>query len=185
MTDTTYPELLTEIDELASGLPRQEQLTRLYRLIEPLLARVESEDEEFTDDPVLSTPEAVRGIRRAAAGEPVDADAIHDHLSLMALVYSEDQDPDLHVISQSAYAAAGWLRLREGRPLRTSVEDNPDDLLPPFAPTPFSRLVDFLAWTRSEQIYTCWEDATAHPDVCDLQSATDALRAIRDGLRLA
>lgn len=48
----------------------------LYGLIAPLLDRVEQEDEELSDESVLSTPDAVRGIRKAAAGEPTDVDAV-------------------------------------------------------------------------------------------------------------
>lgn len=178
MTDTTYRDLLRSIDDFANNLPLGEQLTHLYGLIAPLLERVEQEEEDFRDEPVLSTPEAVRGIRRAADGEPVDADAIYDHLAEMGLVYSEDQDPELHVISQSASAAAAWLRLVAGRELRTSSEDA-DDLVPRFAPSAFSQIVDLLAWTRSGQVYMFWEDAVTEPDQCDLPAATRELRAMR------
>ncbi|MFB9460383.1 hypothetical protein [Streptomyces antimycoticus] len=70
MTDATYSELLGAIDEFAGRLDPHEQVACLYGLIAPLLDRVEQEDEELSDEPVLSTPEAVRGIRKAAAGEP-------------------------------------------------------------------------------------------------------------------
>ncbi|AEM85174.1 hypothetical protein [Streptomyces violaceusniger] len=45
-------------------LDRHEQVACLYGLIAALLDRVEHEDEELSDEPVLSTPDAVRGIPR-------------------------------------------------------------------------------------------------------------------------
>ncbi|WP_207931124.1 hypothetical protein [Streptomyces sp. 8K308] len=48
---------------------------------------------EFSDEPLMSNAEAVRGLRAAAIGEPVDADAIHEHLTTMALVYSGTGTP--------------------------------------------------------------------------------------------
>ncbi|MBC6466527.1 hypothetical protein [Actinomadura alba] len=173
MTDTTYPDLLRSIDEFADDLPPGEQLARLYGLIAPLLERLEQQEADFCDEPALSTSEAVQGIRRAADGEPVDADAIYDHLTEMSVV--EDQDPELHVIGQSASAAATWLGLVAGRELRTIVED---DLIPRFAPSTFSQIVDLLVWTRSGQMYVFWEDAVTDPDWHDLQAATRELQAM-------
>ena len=58
-----------------------------------------------------------------------------------------------------------------------------DSLIPTFAPSPFSRIVDVLAWTRSGQVYTPWEDALTYPDpdadLCDLPAATRELQAMR------
>lgn len=176
MTETTYPELLRSIDEFARTLPPRERLARLYGLIAPLLESVEEEDEEFADEQELSTPEAVRGLRCAAAGEQVDVEAIHEHLAGMGLNYSEDQDPERHVISQSAYAAAAWLQLVAGHPLPTGFDD--EDILPTFAPSTFTQIVDLLAWTRSGQIYLFWEDAEADPDLGDLAASTGELRGM-------
>ncbi|MGP3986947.1 hypothetical protein [Streptomyces sp. 3N207] len=178
-TDTEYSELLQALDVFGGSLGPDEQVSCLYRLLAPLLGQVEREDMEFSDEPVLSNPEAVQGLHRAAAGEPVDADAIHEHLTAMGLVYSEDQDPDLHVISQSAYAAAAWLRLSAGRKLRTDdLAEDDEDLIPAFAPSTFTQIIDLLAWTRSDQVYIFWEDALTYPDLRDLQAATRELRAM-------
>ncbi|WP_326807883.1 MULTISPECIES: hypothetical protein [unclassified Streptomyces] len=178
MTDTTYSELLGTIDEFAGRLDPQEQAACLYGLIAPLLDRVEQEDEEFSDEPVLSTPEAVEGLRRAAAEELIDADAVYDHLTAVGLYYSEDQDEERHVIAQTADAGAAWLRLLTGRELRsTSLEDD-EDLIPSFAPSTFTQIVDLLAWTRSGQVYIHWEDAIADPGLCDLPAAIHELRAM-------
>jgi hypothetical protein len=179
MTDTEYPELLAALDEFVEGLGLYERITGLYGLIAPLLGLIEREDRELSDEPVMSNPEAVLGLRRAAAGEPVDADAIHEHLTAVGLSYSEDQDPDFHVISQTAYAAAAWLTLLAGRNLRTDDSlDDGDDLLPRFAPSTFTQIADLLAWTRSDQMYLHWEDAADDPDLGDLSAATSALRAM-------
>ncbi|MFF1837166.1 hypothetical protein ACFVXE_23620 [Streptomyces sp. NPDC058231] len=178
MTDSTYRELLRSIEEFAEHLPPHERLAHLFGLIAPLLERVEREADEVGDEPMLSPQEAVRGFRRAAAGEPVDADAIHDSLTTVGLVYSEDQDPELHVISQSALAAAAWLRLWAGRDLRTELDDG-DDLIPTFAPSVFTQVVDLLAWSRSGQVYMFWEDALTHPGPGDLPAATRELVAMR------
>lgn len=166
MTETTYEELLGAIDESAQRLTPQTRLACLYVLIAPLLDRVERADEELADDEVLSTPEAVRELRRAAAGESVDVDAVHEQLAEVGLCYSEDQDPELHVVSQSAYAAAAWLQMLAGRPLRVTanLQGYEEDLVPPFAPSTFTRIVDLLAWTRTDQMYVPWEDAIAVPD---------------------
>ncbi|QTZ95524.1 hypothetical protein [Streptomyces auratus] len=180
MTDTTYDELLGTIDEFAGKLDPRERLARLYDLMAPLLDRVEREDEELSDDPAMSTPDAVRELRKAAAGEPVDMDAVHEQLTEVALCYSEDQDPERHLVSQSAYAAAAWLRLLAGRKLRTTayLDGDDEELVPPFAPSAFTGIVDLLAWTRSEQMYFHWEDALAHPECCDLPAAMGELRAM-------
>ncbi|MDX3233388.1 hypothetical protein [Streptomyces sp. ME19-01-6] len=179
MTDTEYPELLAALDEFAEGLDPRERVTGLYGLIAPLLGLIEREDRELSDEPVMSNPEAVLGLRRAAAGEPVDADAIHEHLTTVGLAYSEDQDPDFHVISQTAYVAAAWLTLLAGRGLRSDgyLEDG-EDLLPEFAPSTFTQIADLLAWTRSDQMYTIWEDAAEDPDLGDLPAATRELKAM-------
>ncbi len=66
MTDTTYPDLLGATAELADNLTPNEQLSRLYRLIAPLLDTLPAD--EFSDEPELSTPEAVHGIRRQRSG---------------------------------------------------------------------------------------------------------------------
>ncbi|MEV6131372.1 hypothetical protein AB0M05_31985 [Streptomyces violaceusniger] len=87
MTGTTYFELLGTIDEFAGRLDPHEQVACLYGLIAPLLDRVEQEDEELSDEPVLSTPDAVRGIREAATGEPTDVDAVHEQLTEVGLCY--------------------------------------------------------------------------------------------------
>lgn len=184
MTDTAYSALLGAIDEFAARLDAQEQVACLYGLIAPLLDRVEQEDEELSDEPVLSTPAAVRGLRAAAAGEPTDVDAVHEQLTEVGLCYSEDQDPERHVVSQSAYAAAAWLRLLTGRKLRTTryLEGEDEDPVPPFAPSAFTRIIDLLAWTRSGQVYVhwedAWEDAVASPDEWDLPAAIRELRAM-------
>ncbi|MGY0061485.1 hypothetical protein ACWY4P_33945 [Streptomyces sp. LZ34] len=179
MTDTEYPELLAALDEFAESLDPRERVTALYGLIAPLLGRIEGEDEELSDEPVMSNPEAVLGLRRAAAGEPVDADAIHEHLTAVGLSYSEDQDPDLHVISQSAYAAAAWLTLLAGRKLRTDDSlDDGEDLFPRVARSTFAQIADLLAWTRSDQIYIIWEDAADDPTLGDLSAATRELKAM-------
>ncbi|AGP59787.1 hypothetical protein [Streptomyces rapamycinicus] len=180
MTDTTYSELLEIIDEFAAKLDPHERMRRLYGLIAPLLDRVEREDEELSDEPVLSTPDAVRGIRKAAAGEPIDLDAVHEQLTEVGLCYSEDQDPERHVVSQSAYAAAAWLRLLAGRKLRTTryLEGEDEDPVPPFAPSAFTRIVDLLAWTRSNQVYVHWEDALTYSEEFDLPAATHQLRTM-------
>ncbi|MEV5770480.1 hypothetical protein AB0L49_04325 [Streptomyces antimycoticus] len=180
MTDATYSELLGAIDEFAGRLDPHEQVACLYGLIAPLLDRVEQEDEELSDEPVLSTPEAVRGIRKAAAGEPTDVDAVHEQLTEVGLCYSEDQDPERHVVSQSAYAAAAWLRLLAGRKLRTTryLDGEDEGLIPPFAPSTFTQIVDLLAWTRSGQVYAHWDDALASPEWCDLPAATGELQAM-------
>lgn len=179
MTDAEYPELLAALDKFAEGLDPRERVTVLYRLIAPLLGRIEGEDRELSDEPVMSNQDAVRGLRAAAAGEQVDADAIHEHLTTVGLCYSEDQDPDFHVISQSAYAAAAWLTLWAGRGLRTddAFEDGAD-LLPPFAPSTFTQIADMVAWTRSGQVYLFWEDAIEEPDLSDLRAAAHELRAM-------
>ncbi|QYC40219.1 hypothetical protein Nocox_13005 [Nonomuraea coxensis DSM 45129] len=180
MTDTTYDEWLAIIDELAERLDPRARLACLYGLIAPLLNRVEREDEELSDDPALSTPDAVRGLRKAAAGEQVDVDAVYEQLTEVGLCYSEDQDPDRHLVSQSAYAAAAWLQLLAGRKLRATayLEGDDEDPVPPFAPSAFTRIVDLLAWTRSDQVYFHWEDAIAYPEDCDLPAAIRELRAM-------
>ncbi|UKY47426.1 hypothetical protein [Streptomyces inhibens] len=179
MTDTTYSELLGTIDEFAGRLDLHERVACLYGLIAPLLDRVEQEDEELSDEPVLSTADAVRGIHKAAAGEPTDVDAVHEQLTEVGLCYSEDQDPERHIVSQSAYASAAWLRLLTGRKLRTTryLEGDDEDLMPPFAPSTFTQIVDLLAWTRSGQVYCHWEDATTAPED-DLPAATRELQVM-------
>ncbi|MFI6763961.1 hypothetical protein [Streptomyces sp. NPDC050355] len=186
MTDATYPELLQSLEEFiestntgSTNPHHARHITGLYHLLAPLLSHIEHADLEFTDEPVLSNPEAVRGLRRAAAGETVDADAIHEHLTALGLAYSEDQDPDFHVISQSAYAAAAWLSLLAGRKLRTDDHlDDGEDVLPRFAPSTFTQIIDLLAWTRSDQVYVIWEDAATDPDLGDLSAATRELGAM-------
>ncbi|MFH8679645.1 hypothetical protein [Streptomyces lydicus] len=180
MADATYEELLGLIDELAERLTPRARLAYLYGLMAPLLDRVEREDEELSDDPVLSTPDAVRDLRKAAAGEPVDLDAVHEQLTDVGLCYSEDQDPERHLVAQSAYAAAAWLRLLAGRKLRTTayLQGDDEDLVPPFAPSAFTRIVDLLAWARSHQVYVHWEDALAHPEDGALPVAIRELRAM-------
>lgn len=180
MTDTTYSEVLGTIDEFAGRLDPHQQVACLYGLIDPLLDRVLQEDEELSDEPVLSTADAVRGIRKAAAGESTDVDAVHEQLTEVGLCYSEDQDPERHIVSQSAYASAAWLRLLTGRKLRTTryLEGDDEDLIPPFAPSTFTQIVDLLAWTRSGQVYYHWEDATAVPEA-DLPAAIHELQAMR------
>ncbi|MFB8036759.1 hypothetical protein ACFC5Z_28240 [Streptomyces sp. NPDC056004] len=145
-----------------------------------MLDRIEREDEELSDCPLLSTPGAVRELRKAATGQPVDVDAIHERLTEVGLCYSEDQDPDRHIASQSAYAAAAWLRLLAGRKLRTTADLEGDDqeLMPSFAPSAFTRIVDLLAWTRSDQMYFHREDAIADSEDCDLPAAIHEPRAI-------
>ncbi|WP_131738391.1 hypothetical protein [Actinomadura roseirufa] len=172
MTDRTYAELLSDLDEFARDLDSREQANRLYGLFAPLLDRVEQWDEELTDEPMMSTPEAVRAIRRAAAGQPVDADAVHERLCLVGFV--EDQDVDLHVMGQTAVVAAQWLSLLVGRDLRTILVPD-EEPLPPYAPSRFTRIVDLLAWTRSNQSYWCWEDADAYAEFADYPAATHEL----------
>ncbi|MFD8330887.1 hypothetical protein [Streptomyces lydicus] len=180
MADTTYEDLLGIIDEVAGRLDPGARLACLFGLLAPLLDQVEREDEELSDDPVLPTPDAVRELRKAAAGEPVDLDAVHEQLTEVGLCYSEDQDPERHMVSQSAYAAAAWLRLLAGRKLRTTayLEGEDEEPVPPFAPSAFTRIVDLLAWTRSNQVYFHWEDAITCPKYCDLQAAIRELRAM-------
>ncbi len=180
MTDTTYDEWLAIIDEFAERLDPRERLACLFGLMAPLLNRIEREDEELSDNPVLSTPDAVHDLRKAAAGEPVDADAVYEQLTEVGLCYSEDQAPERHLVSQSAYAAAAWLQLLAGRKLRATayLEGDNEDPVPPFAPSAFTRIVDLLAWTRSDQIYFHWEDAIAYPEDCDLPAAIRELRAM-------
>ncbi|MEU7740743.1 hypothetical protein [Nonomuraea sp. NPDC049158] len=182
MTATTYDEWLAIIDEFAERLDPRERLACLYDLMAPLLNRVEREDEELSDDPVLSTPDAVRDLRKAAAGEPVDVDAVYEQLTEVGLCYSEDQDPERHLVSQSAYAAAAWLQLLAGRKLRATayLEGDDEDPVPPYAPSAFTRIVDLLAWTRSDQVYFHWEDAIAYPEDCDLPAAIHELRAMHE-----
>ncbi|GGV12569.1 hypothetical protein GCM10010260_59180 [Streptomyces filipinensis] len=181
MAETTYDDVLGLIDEVAGKLGPGERPARLFGLMAPLLDRVEREDEELSDDPVLSTSDAVRELRKAAAGEPADVDAAHEQLTEVGLCYSEDQAPERHLVSQSAYAAAAWLRLLAGRKLRTTAYlADDEDLVPPYAPSAFTRIVDLLAWTRSDQMYFHWEDALTHPEDCDLQAAVRELRAMHE-----
>ncbi|WP_171161935.1 hypothetical protein [Streptomyces sp. I05A-00742] len=182
MTDATYSQLSGIIDEFASSLEVDAQVACLYVLITPLLGRIEQAEEEYDDVPVPPSSGVVRALRRAAAGEPVDADAVHERLTAVALTCSEDQDSERHIMAASALAAAAWLGLREGRELRTAslkegFEDG-EDLVPPYAPSVFTQIVDLLAWTRSGQMYTFWEDAGADPDLCDLPAATREPRAM-------
>ncbi|WFB06314.1 hypothetical protein LRS74_04075 [Streptomyces sp. LX-29] len=182
MTETThrdYSELLCDIDEFAGRLDPRERLAALYGLIAPLLDRAEREDEEISDEPALSSAGVVRALRAAAAGEPTDADALYEALIILGLAFSEDQDRERGLVAQSAFAAAGWLRLRTGRDLRAGDLADDEDPVPAYAPSPFTRIVDVLAWTRSGQLYAFWEDAPAHPELCDLPAATRELRAIR------
>ncbi|MEU5306477.1 hypothetical protein ACH4YO_36075 [Streptomyces noursei] len=97
----------------------------------------------------------------------------------------QDQDPERHIVSQSAYAAAAWLQPLAERKLRTTadLEGDDEDLVPPFAPSAFTRIVDLLAWTRSDQTYLHWEDAIADPEVCDLRAAIYELRAMHVEIR--
>ncbi|MEV6131371.1 hypothetical protein AB0M05_31980 [Streptomyces violaceusniger] len=83
-------------------------------------------------------------------------------------------------MSQSAYAAAAWLRLLAGLKLRTTryLDGEDEGLIPPFAPSAFTQIVDLLAWTRSGQVYAHWEDALTSPEWCDLPAATGELRAM-------
>ncbi|CAM3017819.1 hypothetical protein SAXI111661_14415 [Saccharomonospora xinjiangensis] len=178
MKDTSYAALLATLDELAERTEPQVRLAWLHDLIAPLLDRVEQEDEPLSDEPRLSTPEAVREWHRAASGEQVDVDAVYDQLMTVALVYSEDQDPDLHVISQTAYAAAIWLRLLTGRDLRSSVEDEVEDIGEWSGSSVLTQLIDMLAWTRTGQVYTFWQDAAADPGYCDFPAATRELDAM-------
>ncbi|ADI03845.1 hypothetical protein SBI_00724 [Streptomyces bingchenggensis BCW-1] len=62
MADTTYPELLGTIDEFAGTMDPKEQVARLYDLMAPLLDRVAQESEEFSDEPVLTPADVVRGL---------------------------------------------------------------------------------------------------------------------------
>ncbi|MFF3787051.1 hypothetical protein [Streptomyces sp. NPDC001933] len=71
--------------------------------------------------------QALRQLRKAASGQPVDVDAVHERLTEVGLCHSEDQDPERHIVSQSAYAAAAWLRLLAGRKLRTTADLEGDD----------------------------------------------------------
>ncbi|WP_031174004.1 hypothetical protein [Streptomyces durhamensis] len=183
MADTTYDDVLGLIDEVAGRLDPGQRLARLFGLMAPLLDRVEREDQELSDDPVLSTSDAVRELRKAAAGEPADVDAAHEQLAEVGLCYSEDQAPERHLVSQSAYAAAAWLRLLAGRQLRTTAYLDDEDLVPPYAPSAFTRIVDLLAWTRSDQMYFHWEDALTSPEDCDLQAAVHELQAAVHELR--
>ncbi|MGW3571825.1 hypothetical protein ACWDSL_49485 [Streptomyces sp. NPDC000941] len=178
MEDTTYPELLGTIDEFAGKLDPKEQVARLYDLMVPLLDRVAQEEEEFSDEPVLTPADVVRGLRQVAAGALADVDAVYEHLTAMGLYYSEDQDPERHVVSQMAFAAAVWLRLLTGRELQATSLDDDEDLVPPFAPSEFTQIIDLLAWTRSGQTYMFWGDALTDPDFCDFPAAVRELGAI-------
>lgn len=177
MTDETYAELLNAIDESVRNLTPKEQANRLYGLIEPLLDRVERQDELLSDEQTMTTPEAVQGVRRAAAGESVDADAIFEQLAMVSLV--EDQDRDLHVMGETAAVAAEWLRLLTGRDLRSTTFPDAETLVPTYAPTPFTRIVDILAWIRTGQMYSPWEDAATDPDYGDFPAAIRELREMR------
>ncbi|MGW2254974.1 hypothetical protein ACWCXH_33045 [Kitasatospora sp. NPDC001660] len=106
MTDATYSELPGAIDEFAGKVDLHEQVAHLHSLIAPPLDRVGQEDEELSDEPVLSIPDAVRGIRKAATGEPIDVDAVREQLTEVGLCYSEAQDLERHVVFRPAYAAA-------------------------------------------------------------------------------
>ncbi|MBO2453166.1 hypothetical protein J4573_39155 [Actinomadura barringtoniae] len=176
MTDRTYAELISAIDEFARDWDSREQASRLYGLFAPLLDHVEQQDAELSDEQTMSTPEAVREVRRAAAGEPVDAQAIYEQLALVSLV--EDQDEDLHLIGQSAMVAADWLRLLTGLDLTSTTYPGEGELLPRYAPSPFTQIVDMLAWTRSNQMYNHWEDADDNADYADFSAATHELNAI-------
>ncbi|MEV7383210.1 hypothetical protein [Streptomyces lydicus] len=72
------------------------------------------------------------------------------------------------------------MRLLAGRKLRTTayLEGEDEEPIPPFAPSAFTRIVDLLAWTRSNQGYFHWEDAITYPEDCDLQAAIRELRAM-------
>ncbi|MCX5107242.1 hypothetical protein OOK13_01565 [Streptomyces sp. NBC_00378] len=180
MKETVYDQLPRIIDEFTERLTSRARLACLYDLMEPSLDRIEREGEELSDCPVLSTPDAVCELRKAAAGQPVDVDAVHERLTEVGLCYSEDQEPDRHIVSQSAHAATAWLRLLAGRKLRTTADLEGDDqeLVPSFAPSAFTRIVDLLAWTRSDQMYFHWEDAIADSEDCDLPAAIHELWAI-------
>ncbi|EID56524.1 hypothetical protein [Saccharomonospora xinjiangensis] len=180
MTDTSYAALLATLDELAERTEPQVRLAWLHDLIAPLLDRVEQEDDPLSDEPRISTPDAVRAWHRAAAGDQVDVDAVYDQLMTVGLVYSEDQDPDLHVISQTAYAAAAWLRLLTGRDLRSTVEDEEEveGIEEWSGSSVFTQIIDMLAWTRTGQVYTFWQDAAADPGYCDFPVATRELDAM-------
>ncbi|MGO4759733.1 hypothetical protein AB4212_65785, partial [Streptomyces sp. 2MCAF27] len=178
MEDTTYPELLGTIGEFAGKLDPKEQVARLYDLMVPLLDRVVQEEEEFSDEPVVTPADVVRGLRQVAVGELADVDAVYEQLTAMGLYYCEDQDPERHVVSQTAFAAAVWLRLLTGRELRATSLDDDEDLVPPFAPSEFTQIIDLLAWTRSGQTYMFWGDALTNPDFCDFPAAMRELGAI-------
>ena len=121
MTEKAFADSLDAVEELAGSLDLRDRLTCLYGLIAPSLGRLERENEPLGDDSPLSTPEVVERVRRAAAGEPVDVDAVYEQLTAVGYVYSENRDPDSHVIAQTAYAAAIWLRLLTGRDLRSTT----------------------------------------------------------------
>lgn len=145
----TYMELLSDITEALGRMAPPQRLCRLFELISPLLDEISWENRDFLDEPETETAEAVDSFRRIAAGEALDADAVHYHLTYFALVESEDQDPEMHVRSQAAWLAAEWLWLKEGRALRIDalIGSMPEDAEPDLA-----AMVNTLAWTRSRQV---------------------------------
>lgn len=120
-------------------------------MISPLLDEFAEWTDEFEDEPVMTTAEAVDGFRRIAAGAVLDIDAVHHHLTSFAWSQSEDQDPEMNVRSQAAWLAADWLSRSIGRHLRTvdGIGDSRFESI--------TEIVNMLAWTRSRQIML-------HPD---------------------
>lgn len=146
-----YAALLPAVAAALERLPARQRLDQLFAMISPLLDEFADWTDEFQDEPVLTTAEAVEGFRRIAAGADLDADAVHHHLTDFAWAQSEDQDPEMHVRSQAAWLAADWLSRSIGRKLRTvdGIGDSRFDSM--------TDIVNELAWTRSRQ-------TSLHPD---------------------
>gem|GEM_PF-4381820 len=167
---------LTLLDQLATTLDRldpAERLGRLFDLISPLLDEIAEQNGEFDDEAEMETVDAVRRFRSIAAGEALDADAVHHHLTSYALVESEDQDPEMHARAQAAFLAAGWLRMSVGRALRAQEIISDECRGTAYSST---ELVNELAWTRSRQVSILVEYiANEYVSKRDVGAAADAL----------
>lgn len=166
---------------VASGLDRMsadQRLDRLFALISPLLDEIAQENRHFLDYPQMETAEAVNRFRRIAAGECLDADAVHYHLTHFAWGESEEPDRQMHVRSQSAWLAAEWLQLKVGR--RLHVPDH----LGEYDSGDSATFANALAWTRSRQVCTRPEHVSdsSNLDGRDVRAAGDVLADILEEL---
>jgi hypothetical protein len=167
-----YAALLPAVAAALEHLPPRRRLDQLFAMISPLLDEFAEWTDEFEDEPVMTTAEAVDGFRRIAAGAVLDADAVHHHLTSFAWAQSEDQDPEMHVRSQAAWLAADWLSRSIGRRLRTmeSIGDSRFDTL--------TDIVNELAWTRSRQV-ALHPDDVADEEYDEYYDKIAALRQLR------